>query len=559
MSLPEVVAMNYGPELVHALVPELRRWNGCTLQRLEAGGRWCSLAFRAREPLFISWEPEAFGICTAPRSRGLWGAEVKSPFAAALRRYIVGGVLSDVEALPGDRVLRLGFQRFVGGGVAKLSWLIVELTGRMSNAILTDETEVIIEAARHVLPEVNRFRSVAPGGTYVPPPPFSGDFPSVDMSDDALERCLEHPRGIGRPLAASLRELWASDFRLMVRDALFGSNVVFQRLGNYLTAAGVALPGAEVFDGDGLSFCRQYVAGTMERRSLNGVASRAHAALERAAGRRRKHADDLRSQIARAEGCDAYRAAGEALLQNLNRSTTGLERVELNYWDAEGEKSLEVRLNPALDFQGNAKAYFKKYQKFHADVPAVRAKLDALLRELDDIAALEDYLGRVDGVKELEDLCAQIEEEYTPRHLKASAPRRKAKKPAPPHLRFVLSNSLILVGMNERGNRYVTFEAAGPEDLWFHVHEYPGAHVILKNAPADADALDKAIRSAASLALCYSRCGNATAAVDFTQRKQVRHIAGSGPANVTYHRPKSVSVSRDEWRELGATAVSSAR
>ncbi|MBP3836377.1 MAG: DUF814 domain-containing protein, partial [Pyramidobacter sp.] len=148
-------------------------------------------------------------------------------------------------------------------------------------------------------------------------------------------------------------------------------------------------------------------------------------------------------------------------------------------------------------------------------------------------------------------VCEQIAQQYADAtaHKKA-APSHKAKKPLPPHLRFAIGNSLILVGLNERGNRYVTFQEAAPDDLWFHVHEFPGSHVILKSPPADETERERAVRAAASLALCYSECGDKTSVIDYTEKKQVRHIAGAGPANVTYKRPQTVLVSSDEWKEI---------
>ena len=83
-----------------------------------------------------------------------------------------------------------------------------------------------------------------------------------------------------------------------------------------------------------------------------------------------------------------------------------------------------------------------------------------------------------------------------------------------------------------------------------HVHEFPGSHVILKNPPADPEELNQAVRSAASLALHYSECDAPSSVIDYTEKKQVRHIAGAGPANVTYKRPRTVLAGRDDWKEI---------
>ena len=546
--------MNYGPELVSALVPELKCCSGSQLQRIEAGSDWCLFSFKSHDPLFFTWNPEIFGICSvsSDEARELRSGSVRTPFALGLQRHFGGGSLTDVDCVEGDRVLRLHFQRFVGGGVSRDLTLILELTGRMSNAVFTDDKGIIIEAAKHVYPEVNRYRTVIPGVKYVVPPPFEGILPHSDMNDDELAAFLHSPRGLGRPAAQELLRLWNEGWTSMVRDALFAAPRVFQRFGKYLTALGTALPGAEVYNGCGLSFCRQYIAAEIERRGLHNIAADALKVLERQRGRREKHLDGLKSQISRAENSDAYRAAGEALLQNLGKVREHQSLVTLKYWDADGEKTIDVELNPALDLQGNAKAYFKKYQKYRTDVAAVKVQTAELQSEIDDIVSLESKVKRVQSAEKLKELCAQIKDQYDAENgrKKGAASGKTSKKPLPPHLRFSLGSSLILVGMNERGNRYVTFQEASPDDLWFHVHEFPGSHVILKNPPADPAELEQAVRAAASLALCYSDCTDNSSVIDYTEKKQVRHIPGAGPANVTYKRPRTVLVGPHDWERI---------
>ena len=237
-------------------------------------------------------------------------------------------------------------------------------------------------------------------------------------------------------------------------------------------------------------------------------------------------------------------------MQNLGKINKHQELATLSYWSDEGEKTISVRLNPILDPRGNAQAYFKKYQKYRTDTAAVQDQIDQIQSELEDISALEENLRRVDNLEKLSDVCAQISSQYDESASKNATSSRKATKPQPPHLRFPIGESQILVGLNERGNRYVTFLEASPGDLWFHVHEFPGSHVILKAPPNDPTELERAVRAAASLALYYSKCSDRNSAIDYTEKKHVRHIAGSGPANVTYKQPQTVLVSREDWQEL---------
>lgn len=542
--------MNYGPELLTSLADELNAYCGYQLQKVDGGGDWCVCSFKGKNALFFTWNAQIFGVCslTSDDAREIRATSTKTPFILGIQKRLSNSTLDSVSCVEGDRILIFKFKKFVGGGISKETSFILELTGRMSNAIITDENGNIVEAAHHVYPDVNRYRSIIPGILYVAPPPIEGAIPTPDMDDRAIIQALKKPRGIGKTLAAELYELGEKGFVTLVRDALFTKPTIYQSIGKYLTAAGVELPGAIVYSGNGLEFCRKYIVGEIRRRSLKNIASRSLKLLDRTARARARYIDGLRSQIEKGKNCEHYRLAGEALLQNLNKVNEHQSLLTLKYWDAEGEKEIEVSVNPLLSFQANAKAYFKKYQKYHTNISEVSNHLTALEDEMNDIEALKANIEKVQNAEKLTELCEQVAEQYDTKPKKAKQPK-KPKRLLPPHLRFPLGESLILVGMNERGNRYVTFQEASADDIWFHVHERPGSHVILKNPPND-ETRDRAIHAAASLALFYSRCEDATSVIDYTYKKHVRHIQGSGPANVTYKFPSTVLVSRDEWEKI---------
>lgn len=96
------------------------------------------------------------------------------------------------------------------------------------------------------------------------------------------------------------------------------------------------------------------------------------------------------------------------------------------------------------------------------------------------------------------------------------------------------------MGLSARGNRYVTFKQARPEDIWMHAHELPGSHVIIRGA-RDRAALEgehrAALEFAASLAAAHSKGRNAgSVPIDYTERRHVRSVPGT-IALVTYTNP----------------------
>jgi predicted ribosome quality control (RQC) complex YloA/Tae2 family protein len=99
------------------------------------------------------------------------------------------------------------------------------------------------------------------------------------------------------------------------------------------------------------------------------------------------------------------------------------------------------------------------------------------------------------------------------------------------------------VGRSPKDNERVTFNAARPDDYWFHARGIPGAHVVLKLAHAGEAPTDEQIEMAAALAAGASRASNAAKVeVDYTQRKHVRRQGKGATGLVWYTDFKTVLV-----------------
>jgi predicted ribosome quality control (RQC) complex YloA/Tae2 family protein len=264
-----------------------------------------------------------------------------------------------------------------------------------------------------------------------------------------------------------------------------------------------------------------------------------------------RHIEGVSRQLKMIDEAENFRIKGEAILSNLHVIPPRTPEIELPYWDEKGrEVRLSVKLNPDLSPSANAAMYFKKYKKFSADEKSVLAHREKVLKEKEDMEAELDNLNRIEDIGLLRQMVSEISGNSDDARKDKKRKKNKEEK-EPPYIRYDFQDSLILVGLNERGNRHVTFRMAGPEDIWFHIHEMPGSHVILKAPPNDQALLDTAIRICASLSVYYSKGANLpSSSVDYTRRKHVRHIQGAGPAQVTYKNSDSITVNSDLWREL---------
>ena len=101
----------------------------------------------------------------------------------------------------------------------------------------------------------------------------------------------------------------------------------------------------------------------------------------------------------------------------------------------------------------------------------------------------------------------------------------------------------ILVGRNNRQNDRLTLRDSHSEDLWFHVHGAPGAHVVLCTHEKQGVWSGAAIETAASLAAWYSgQRDTSKTDVDYTKIKYIKKIPGAHPGMVTYTNYKTITV-----------------
>ena len=103
----------------------------------------------------------------------------------------------------------------------------------------------------------------------------------------------------------------------------------------------------------------------------------------------------------------------------------------------------------------------------------------------------------------------------------------------------------ILCGRNNAQNDYLTLKKAKKTDLWLHVKNYSGSHVIVISKQGEVS--KQAIEQAAVVAVQNSSvCGSNNVAVDYTLIKNVKKPNGGRPGMVIFKNNKTIYVNSDE-------------
>lgn len=239
---------------------------------------------------------------------------------------------------------------------------------------------------------------------------------------------------------------------------------------------------------------------------------------------------------------------GHIIMANLHQIQVGLEKVEL--FDFYQDQNLVVKLRPELNPQQNAERYYKKQKKLKSRVKHLEIQIERLeeeksafdevdlaFQELPDPAGLK-LTERGFDYEPLKNLQA-FSKRWTPL-LKAGKPRLVDKKH--PFLEFRKSGYAIFVGKNARQNDRLTFQFSKKNDLWMHVRDAQGSHVIIRNSSSQTVPKD-VIEYAASLAALYSkRKREQLVPVQYAERKYIRKVRNGHPGQVIVTREKVVMV-----------------
>ncbi|NOX60415.1 MAG: fibronectin/fibrinogen-binding protein [Chloroflexi bacterium] len=496
------------------------------------------------------------------------GLASDTPFLLLARKHLRGARVTRIFQPPWERVLYLRFQHREHGATT----LVGEIMGRWSNLALLDERGRILDALRRFGPDENPYRTILPAAPYQPPPPPKGKQPIDLITEADLERLLNQTPA-GQPLWRVLVRRISGLSPLAAREiihratgdaqaepshpnvrasALFDALSWFRNLplqGGW--APTVAL---DPIDETPAAFAPYELSHLGRLKHCRAISDAAHLyystviGADSYAGRRKQvrqllanahkkllaRRAALNEQAVSDEQVAQWRRFGEWILTYAWKITPGDRELEADT----GEEILHIPLDPALSASENAQAYFARYRK----AKRAAAKVPELLAEVDrDLA----YIEQLQSDLELADNAPQIEEIREAALLsglvREAAPKRRVASARTRPLRVRINNFDVFIGRNALQNDIVTWKLAQPNDMWLHVKDAPGAHVIIRSEGREVP--PPVIEQAAGWAAFHSSARrDAKVAVMVTQRRHLRRLKRGRPGQVRVLRYKTITV-----------------
>ncbi|MFW6139502.1 MAG: NFACT RNA binding domain-containing protein, partial [Spirochaetota bacterium] len=148
------------------------------------------------------------------------------------------------------------------------------------------------------------------------------------------------------------------------------------------------------------------------------------------------------------------------------------------------------------------------------------------------------------------DFASKIKNYYLHKKQPAKKPTRKT-----PYLKFITkSGKEVLVGRNSQENENLFRRVARGNDMWFHVEEGQGSHVVLRY-DKNSEFTEQDITDACMLALYFSKQRQKQeGSVVYTYCKFVQKPRKSPPGHVIYIKNKTRYVVLDKKEKRGQAA-----
>jgi len=502
--------------------------------------------------------------------------KVAPAFLMLLRKYIGSAKITNIFQMGLERILCFELEHLNELGDLSRKKMYVEIMGKHSNIIFTDENNKIIDSIKRISANMSSLREVLPGREYFLPK----ELQKKELLNIELKEFTEVLKSKEYPLSKSIYMNFAGISPLIAEEIIIRASLssqsscvslseleythLFHTIENLLEDINthnfnpnIIYKGEEALEFSSIRlfsyksesynevdytsvskmlydyyYAREVFL--LNRQKSFDLRKIVNTALERAS----KKYDLQEKQLHDADKKDIYRVYGD-LLNTYGYSLKGGESsfTAENFYDNNNEITIPLDKNKSA--KENAKKYYDKYAKLSRTTKALS---EEILKTKSDIEHLQSIQTALEVSSDDESL-SQIRQELVDfGYIKKHSSSKKQKITSHPYHYISSDGYDIYVGKNNYQNEELTFKVATGNDWWFHAKGIPGSHVILKSNNEE-ELPDRAYEEAASLAAFYSKAKDADKVeVDYIQKKNIKKVAGAAPGFVIYHSNWSMVV-----------------
>lgn len=495
-------------------------------------------------------------------------------FCMLLRKKLTGGKLLSIDQPNLERVLTFNFECTDDLGDKCVLHLICEVMGKYSNVILVDDKYTIIDALKRVSPQMSSKRLILPGLKYSLPPTQDKlsilsettekitEYIMAETSSEKIsKKILNTVQGISpivcKIIANNLEKFSTDNPENLKKNLLNSIDNLKQNVVNLQ-----GKPYA-ILDHDNNMCDITFMLGEnlnekvfLEKDNFSNLLDEYYLkkdSYDRIHAKSRdmyRHMDTILHRLLRKVKCqnqdlekcktrEQFRVYADIINANLYRIKPGLSGIDLENFYENNTPLIHIKLDPQKSASENAQQFYKEYRKLKTAEEMLQKEIKKANGQIQYIESVLDSIERSETEEDLE----EIREELVAQGYLKNKKRKLPKKQSFTKFKEYVSTDgfKILVGRNNKQNDYLTLKFASKKDMWLHVKNTQGSHVVILSEGKDIT--QNSINEAAQIAARSSKARySQNVPVDYTFVKNVSKPSKSLPGKVVYVSYKTVYV-----------------
>ncbi len=497
-------------------------------------------------------------------------------FCMTLRKYLLNTHITNIYTNNFERIV---FIEFEGNNKVKDSLpkkLIIELMGKYSNIILINSDNIIIDALRHFSINSGSLRNIFAGEKYVFPNSTKLDFVNVQNNEEFYNIIKNYSDFVQNDSLASIisnrftgfdkESIKIYELKLNISDninknsayLLFDyinrliknkGNIFCEEINNnYYLVSSISKNNTDLYINN---FLDNFYTNKELKSTFTNYRNNLLKLILNKLDKLNSKLDSINDKLNECKNADTYKLYGELITSNLYKlNNSNLDSITLeNYYD--NNNLINIPLDKSISPHINAKNYFKKYRKLKNAITVINEQKEIVLSNINYLETIIYEIEIAKTIAEIDEIYSEIQNDninlkykkqknFSNKKVKNNLKNKKDNQIGE-ILKFNIDGFTVLVGKNNKQNDYITLKLANNEDIWFHVKDFPGSHVVLRteNKIPSQDTINKC----ANLAKKYSKVNQSSnISVDYTYIKYVKKQNKAKPGMVIYTNNKTVMV-----------------
>lgn len=492
-------------------------------------------------------------------------------FSMLLRKYLINAKIVNIRQIGLDRVISIDFE--TAGDVFDIDKVSLnfEIMGKYSNLILYDTIKNrIIDALIRVYPDMSSVRLVLPKEEYTLPISDKKNLLKMKYSDiyslfnefniEPLSKSIyKYLEGFNPDIAMEIlielgldynnnfkslnedKKTALINYLIKIKDDIINSNftptILMKNDKPYRILPFKTNRNLETKNFKTMNEAVRYFYENKAFLKLQD--SRIHELkkkIENKIESLNKALSNNQKDLLKAQDRENIKLKADLLAANIYKINKGDKEIVVNNFYSEKNEPIKLYISETLSPKENVEKMYNKYTKQKHTEEILKKRIPQLKNEIYYLKSIIVTLLTSETIDEID---AIKDELISSGYLKSST-NKKIRKPKLTFKEFTSPSGLtIKAGRNNIQNDELTNKLAHKEDIWFHLRNEPGSHVILCSAKKDYTKDD--LIYAALLAAKLS--GKTTKSdVDYTEVKNVKKIPGAKPGLVTYKNFKTLTV-----------------